>query len=75
MKIQSEVSVYPDNIKEEIQELRMKYRMSVENRTQLRTLKDFYKRQMIKGNPTMVSRHFKDTLQELKETVDERLGK
>ncbi len=75
VKIQSEVSVYPDNIKEEIQELRMKYRMSVENRTQLRTLKDFYKRQMIKGNPTMVSRHFKDTLQELKETVDERLGK
>lgn len=74
-KIQNEVSLYPDSIKEEIQELRMKYRMSVENRIQLRSLKDFYKRQMIKGNPTMVSRRFKDTLQELKETVDDRLGK
>lgn len=74
-KIQSGVSLYPDSIREEIQELRMKYRMNVENRVQLGTLKDFYKRQMIKGNPMMVSRRFKDALQELKETVDERLKK
>ena len=69
-KIQKEVSLYPDGIKEEIQELRMKYRINVENRIQLRSIKDFYKRQMIKGNPTMVSKRFRDTLQELKETVE-----
>ena len=69
-KIQNEVSLYPDGIKEEIQELRMKYRINVENRIQLRSIKDFYKRQMIKGNPTMVSKRFRDTLQELKETVE-----
>ena len=69
-KIQNEVSLYPDGIKEEIQELRMKYRINVENRIQLRPIKDFYKRQMIKGNPTMVSKRFRDTLQELKETVE-----
>lgn len=74
-KVQSGIFSYPDSIKEEIQELRMKYRINVENRMQLGTLKDFYKRQMIKGNPMMVSRRFKDALQELKETVDERFKK
>lgn len=74
-RIQSEVSLYPDSIKEEIQELRMRYKINVESRIQLRTLKDYYKRQMLKGNPMMVSRKFKDTLQELKETVDERWKK
>lgn len=63
-------SVYPDSVKEEIMELRVKYRLNVENRGQLTNLKDFYKRQMLKGNPTMVSKRFKDTLQELKENVD-----
>ena len=69
-KIQS--SLYPDNIKEEIQELRMKYRIYVESRMQFGTLKDFYKRQMIKGKPTMVSKRCKDALQELKDMVDKR---
>ena len=63
-------SIYPDSVKEEIMELRVKYRLNVENRGQLTNLKDFYKRQMLKGNPMMVSRRFKDTLQELKENVD-----
>lgn len=74
-RIQSGVSTYPDSIKEEILELRTKYKINVENRLQLKTLKDFYKRQMIKGNPTMVSNKFRDTLQELKEAVDEKLKK
>lgn len=74
-KLQSGALTYPDNIREEIFELRMKYRISMENRKQLKALKDFYKRQMIKGNPTMASKRFKDTLQELKEAVDERLKK
>ena len=67
--------IYPENIKEEILELRMKYKMNVEHRLQLTELKDFYKRHLIKGNPGMVSKRFKDTLQELKESVDERLKK
>lgn len=74
-KVQSGVAVYPDSLKEEIMELRTKYKISVENKIQLKNLTDFYKRQMIKGNPMMVSRKFKNTLQELKEAVDERLKK
>lgn len=72
-RIQSEVSVYPDGIKEEIQELRMKYRINIEKRVQPGVLKNY--KQVFKGNPSMVSRRFKDALQELKETVDERRKK
>ena len=72
-RIQSEVSVYPDGIKEEIQELRMKYRINIEKRVQPGALKNY--KQVFKGNPSMVSRRFKDALQELKETVDERRKK
>lgn len=72
-RIQSEVSVYPDGIKEEIQELRMKYRINIEKRVQLGVLKNY--KQVFKGNPSMVSRRFKDALQELKEAVDERRKK
>lgn len=74
-KLQNGIVAYPDSIKEEIFELLTKYKINVEKRTQLKTLKDFYKRQMIKGNPMMVSRKFRDTLQELKETVNEKLNR
>lgn len=72
-KVVNGVFVYPDNIREEIMDLRIKHKLNLENRLQLTNLKDFYKRQMIKGNPTMVSKRFKDTLQELKENVDEEV--
>ena len=72
-RIQSEVSAYPDGIKEEIQELRMKYRINIEKRVQPGVLKNY--KQVFKGNPSMVSRRFKDALQELKEAVDERRKK
>ena len=72
-RIQSEVSVYPDGIKEEIQELRMKYRINIEKRIQPGALKNY--KQVFKGNTSIVSRLFKDALQELKEAVDERRKK
>lgn len=74
-RVQEGAAAYPESIKEEIFELRMKYRINMENRLQLKNLRDFYKRQLIKGNPTMVSKKFKETLQELKESVDERIKK
>ncbi|NBI90246.1 hypothetical protein D3Z45_06555 [Lachnospiraceae bacterium] len=72
-RIQNEVSLYPDGIKEEIQELRMKYRISVERRFQMGAVKNY--KQMLKGNPSMVSKRFKEALQELKESVEERRKK
>ncbi len=71
-RVQSEVSSYPDHIREEILELRTKYKINVEMRFQLKNLKDYYKRRMIKGNPSMVSKKFKDALQELKDSVEDK---
>lgn len=74
-RIQTGAASYPDNIKDEILDLRTKFKISLSNHGQLKELKDFYKRQMIKGNPNMVSSKFKDVLQELKEAVEERSKK
>lgn len=74
-RMQSGSAAYTDKLKEEILELRTNYKINEEKRSQLKNLKDFYKRQLIKGNPTMVSNKFRDTLQELKEAVDERFKK
>lgn len=71
-KIASGRAAYPDSVREEITELLVKYRLNMESRVQLTSLKDFYKRQMLKGNPTMVSRRFKDTLQELKDKAEKK---
>lgn len=71
-RVQSEVSSYPDHIREEILELRTKYKVNVEMRFQLKNLKDAYKRQKIKGNPSMVSKKFKEALQELKDSVEDK---
>lgn len=74
-RVQEDVTTYPEHVREEIMELRTKYRLIVEKRLQLVHLRDFYKRHLIKGNPSMVSKRFKEALQELKESVDEHLGK
>lgn len=74
-KLQSGTAAYSDKEKEEVMDLRTSYKINEEKRSQLKNLRDFYKRQLIKGNPTMVSSKFRDTLQELKEAVDERFKK
>ena len=51
----------------------MKYRISVERRFQMGAVKNY--KQMLKGNPSMVSKRFKEALQELKESVEERRKK
>ncbi|MDD6202057.1 MAG: hypothetical protein PUB13_03835 [Lachnospiraceae bacterium] len=57
--------------REEIAELRIKYRINKENRFQLSHMKDFYRKAMIKGNPTMVSVKFKESLEEIKKAAME----
>ena len=57
-RVQEDVTTYPEHVREEIMELRTKYRLIVEKRLQLVHLRDFYKRHLIKGNPSMVSKRF-----------------
>ena len=64
-----------EGLKEELSELREKYHINRELTKQLKTFKDFYKRGMLLGNPTMASGKFKEALEELKEAVSERKNK
>lgn len=56
---------YPDSLKEEIMDLRLRYSRNVEERDRLGKLKDFFQRDMIRSNPTMSSHRFREALEEL----------
>ena len=68
-------SEFLDEVRDEISELRSRYTIEKEHRMQFRGLKDFYQRNMIKGNPTMYSKRFSEALEELKKAAEERRGK
>ena len=63
---------YRESEKEELLSLREKFHINMELTNQLKSFKDFYKRSMLRGNPTMVSGKFKEALEELKETVSSK---
>lgn len=63
---------YKESEREEFLSLREKYHINLELTRQLKSLKDVYKRGMLKGNPTMVSARFKEVLEELKEAAADR---
>jgi uncharacterized membrane protein len=60
--------------RDEVAELRAKFNVYMENRAHYKESLDFYKRDMLRNNP-MVSRRFKDTLEELKAAVANRKEK
>ena len=64
--IQTKPSAYGEGIREEIAELRGKFSHYPDSQNNYKEMLDFYKRDMIRNNPTMASRKFKDSLEELK---------
>lgn len=64
-----------DDRKEELLELRDKYLMEKEYRLHFGRIKDFYQRNLIKGNPGMRSLRFHEALEELKKAVEEHKKK
>ncbi len=70
--IQSKPSAYGEAIREEIAELRGKFSSYPDPRGNYKDVLDFYKRDMIRNNPTMVSGRFKESLDELKHMADEK---
>lgn len=74
-RIKLNPSEFMEDVREEIGELRSRYTIEKEHRMQFRRLKDFYQRNMIKGNPTMYSKRFGEALEELKKAANERKNK
>lgn len=55
--------------KEELLELRSRFKMYMERQERTQFVSDFIKRSMIKGNPMMVSARFSEALEELKQSA------
>lgn len=68
--IRSKPSDYGDAVREEIAELRGKFSNYPDPQDNYKEVLDFYKRDMIRNNPTMVSGKFRDALDELKNIAD-----
>ncbi len=71
-KLRNGVEEYSESTREELFQLRMKFKVNVENRKSLQELKKLNERRIFRSNPTMVSRRFKEALQELKEALKDR---
>lgn len=74
-RVKRNPSEFLDDVRDEITELRNRYTIEKEHRMQFKGLKDFYQRNMIKGNPTMYSKRFSEALEELKKAAEERKKK
>ena len=70
--IQSKPMEYSESVREEIADLRARFNLYMEGRKNFKGLLDFYKRDMIRNNPTMASNKFKDAFEELKNAVSRR---
>lgn len=65
---------YWGSMKSEYIELRSKYSRNLEERSRLGSIRDFFQRGLIRSNPTMTSKKFREALEELKAKA-ERYGK
>lgn len=72
--IQLRPTAYEEKVKEEVAELRGKFSYYPDPQENYNQMLDFYKRDMIRNNPTMVSRKFKNALDELKSIAAGRRG-
>ena len=70
--IQSKPMEYSEAVKEEIADLRARFNLYMDGRKNYRNLLDFYKRDMIRNNPSMASNKFRDAFEELKNAVSRR---
>ena len=58
---------------DEVEELRINFKVAMEKRFQLLHHKDFFRRDMIRSNPAMVSKQFKEALEDVKRAAREKV--
>ncbi|MDE5891695.1 MAG: putative ABC transporter permease, partial [Acetatifactor sp.] len=62
-------SAYLESVREELGELRVKFRISMERRNGLEKTRNFY-RNLLRSNPSMTSKIFKDAWEDLKKNME-----
>ncbi len=72
--IQTAPSSYLNSVRDEIAELRTRYNIYMENRRNAKEMLDFYKRDIIRNNPGMMSEKFKTSFEELKNIVSDKMS-
>lgn len=75
LQLSEDSSQYREKLRGELGELRSKYNSSVEDRKRLSRIKDFFQRDMLRSNPTMSSKRFREALEELKKSAGEKKDK
>lgn len=70
-QMEEKPSMFAENVKEELKELKEKYAYHKEE-ADLRGFKGFYNRGLILGNPTMVSKKFKDSFETIRDYVNDK---
>lgn len=60
-----------EKLDEELEELRIKFHVNREKRVQLLSRKDFFRRDMIRSNPGLRSRYFKNALEDIQKAAEE----
>ena len=71
-RITQDIKGFSDELKEykeELEELRIKFRVVTEKRFQLLYRKDFFRRDMLLSNPMLKSRYFKNSLEDIKKAA------
>lgn len=73
-KIRRKPAEYSDEAMDEIMELHTQYRVNKEKRDIFSSLRNFAQRNMIRGNPTMNSRKYREAFEELRQKTRRKGG-
>ncbi|MGN1145241.1 MAG: hypothetical protein ACI4R5_02240 [Acetatifactor sp.] len=75
LQLSENSSKHWEKLRSELVDLRSKYNSSVEDRKRLSKSRDFFQRNMLRSNPTMSSKRFREALEELKKSAAEKRDK
>lgn len=73
-ELQAGFAEHREELQAELAELRQKYSAHLADRERMSGLRDFFQRDMIRSNPTMVSGRFGQSLRELQEKLEQELA-
>lgn len=72
VKIQERPLAQFDNVRDEFADILLKYRMNRQKDRENRYEKNRYRRSLLRGNPGMISKKFREALEELKSAAEKR---
>ena len=71
---QTSPETYRDGIKEELSELRERYRVYRADKERLQGTRDFFQRGILRSHPSMMSQRFGESLRELQERLEQEIA-